>query len=276
MANPKTYHRPPTLSAALELAGHPDTLALAGGAATFGTFDVPYATVIDLQAVPELRQIESQGDGWHIGAACSLQQVVELPGLPDALRQSLTRAVPLNLRNGTTVGESLLQPARFPDWITVLLAHDVAVHHWTQPEDEALYAITEALLEPAACDLRQGIIGSVTIPALEAGEALGTAVVARTPADAPIVSAAVFVRLDAVGRVETVFPAVYGATAAPFAIVSLPLLGQPFEMDTIQHAVQQMTGLNPISDSLGSAGYRAEMVRVLVRRALLDCREQLN
>lgn len=275
MTNPKQYYRPAALAAALELVGQPGTLALAGGAATFGTFDLPYETIVDLQDIPELHRLEAAGDGWFIGAACTLEQVAAVPGLPDALRRSLSRAVPLNVRNGATVGESLLQSTRFPDWITALLAHDVAVHLWVPSGDESLFAITDALLQGAEYDLHQGIIGGITIPPLEAGEALGTAVVARTPADAPLVSAAVFIRLDENGRIETAFPALYGATAAPFAVVSLPLTGQPLDEPAIQHAVEQLTGLNPISDSTASAEYRAEMAHVLLRRALLDCRDQL-
>ncbi|MBI5671348.1 MAG: FAD binding domain-containing protein [Chloroflexi bacterium] len=272
MANPKHYYRPTTLAEALELAQQPDTVALAGGNVVLGRLDVPFETLVDLQAIPELNQVQQEANGWYdIGAACSLQQVAGLPGLPEVMRRSLTRAIPLNQRNGTSVGESLVQPARFPEWVAALVAHDIAIHQLLPNGDTVTFAASDAIPQPSNRDLWQGIITGISIPPLEASDSLGAAYVARTPADQPIVCAAVFLRLDGSGCVETVFPALSGVSESPVTTVMLPLNGQSLTEAAISRAVDSVSGLTPVSDHNGSAEYRVAMARVLLHRALLEC-----
>lgn len=277
MANPKNYYRPTTLAEALELAQQPDTLALAGGSVLLGSLDVPFETFVDLQAIPELNQVRQESNGWYdIGAARSLQQVADLSGLPDVMRRSLTRAIPLNQRNGTSLGESLMQPACFPEWAAALVAHDIAIHQLLPNGETATFAASDAIPQPSNRDLRQGIITGISIPPLEASDALGAAYVARTPADQPIVCAAVFLRLDQSGCVETVFTALSGASDSPVTTVTLALTGQSLTEASIAQALEDINGIQPVGDDLGSAEYRSAMARVMLRRALLECLARLS
>lgn len=280
MATPKVYHRPTTLAEALQLAVQPGSAALAGGAAAFNRLDAAMDIFIDLQAVPELNRIERQEGGWLVGGACRLEQIVELAGLPETLRRALVRAVPVNLRNGISAAESLLRPAYFGEWVTALAALDAGVWRALPGGQTETFSITETALVEGGGGRRlaEGIITGLFIPALKAGEALEAAFVARTPADAPIVSAAAFVQVDGRGSVETAFVALHGVSAAPALNIHLPVLqGQTLDEPSIAAAARlAVEGISPMSDYRGSADYRAAMASVLARRALEACRESLS
>lgn len=279
MATPKVYHRPTTLAEALQLAVQPGSAALAGGAATFNRLDAAMDIFIDLQAVSELNRIERHEGGWLVGGACRLEQIVELAGLPETLRCALTRAVPVNLRNGTSAAESLLRPAYFGEWVAALAALDAGVRRALPGGQTETFSITEtALVEGGSRNLADGILTGLFIPALKASEALEAAFVARTPADVPIVSAAAFVRVDGRGSVETAFVALHGVSAAPALNIHLPVLqGRTLDESSIAAAARLAAeGLTPVSDYRGSAAYRAAMASVLARRALEACRESLS
>jgi aerobic carbon-monoxide dehydrogenase medium subunit len=282
MANPKFYDRPKTLEEAIKLAAHSD-IALAGGALTFGRLDLPYTRVVDLQDVAELKHIERHEDSIVIGAAVMLQEVVNSPDIPDALKRSLTRAVPLNIRDGASVGESLMAPNPPHEWLAALAALNAQVEHtrpwqtmkltgpqfWEQPVEEF---VKVAQIEPF-----QGLISRIRLDALHPGEALGSAFVARTPADEPIVNAAAFVRVSD-NRVSDVYTTLCGACFEPVIKLELSnLLGRPLDEANIASVVKTVAPrLNPVADFRGSVEYRREMARVCVQRALLDCLEQLK
>src|SRR5690606_29851065 len=101
-------------------------IALAGGALLFNHNDLTYQTVVDLQAIPELRQISAEPNGITLGAAASLQTVVEAEAVPAFLKRALVRAIPLNIRNGTSVGESLMAHHPPREWLAALVACDAA------------------------------------------------------------------------------------------------------------------------------------------------------
>lgn len=276
MANPTTYHRPKTLAEALELAAQPGAIPLAGGGLALGSLDLPYETIIDVQDVPEMTRIDRHENGATFGAAVSLETVLEWADLPDAFRRALTRAIPLNLRDNISIGESLRlwQTPILREWITALLAHDAGIET-VGAESESVWGNMIELL--AADQLEQAFITALNLPLLREGHALGAATVARTPADAPIVNAAAFIYVDG-RRVESEFVFVGGASEPPIMQVSLEtLVGNPLDEANIASAVKAVAPqVDPVDDYLGSAEYRREMARVVVQRALLECLGQLG
>jgi carbon-monoxide dehydrogenase medium subunit len=278
MTTPKAYHRPTTLNEALSLLTNADAIAVAGGALLFGRQTLPYEEVIDLQGVAELRQITPDANGVTLGAAVPLQTLVDSEAIPTLLKTALTRALPLNLRNGATVGESLLlvQPPR--EWLAALVAYDAAVTR-ALPSGEHLTDSLISLMDGSSDHAsRNGIITGVFLPTLHQREAVGAAFVARTPADEAIVNAAAFVQLDASGRVDSAFAAICGASAEPVISIYLDTLaGNPLDEANIASAVKAIAPrVNPVGDYLGSADYRREMARVTVQRALLDARAAVS
>ena len=278
MSNPKTYRRPTTLEEALALAAEPNAIAVAGGALLFGRQDLPFETVVDLQSVPALRQIATEANGVSLGAAVTLQELVDSDLITPFLKQSLTRALPLNLRNGASVGESLMleQPPR--EWLAALVAYDVGVTRLLPTGESVTDGIASLIDGSAEHALREGIITALFVPALHPREAVGAAFVARTPADEPIVNAAVFVQLDTAGAVDSAFAAICGASVEPVVSLYLyTLAGNPLDEANIASAVKAITPrVEPVGDYLGSADYRREMARVTAQRALHDCLASLT
>ncbi|PJF22223.1 MAG: hypothetical protein CUN56_07075 [Phototrophicales bacterium] len=260
----KQYIRPLKLAEALELAKQPATIVIAGGAMAFRGFDLPYETMVDLQAIPELNHIETYDTTLEFGGACSLQRVLDTPDLPQTLKQALRRTIPRNIRNNTSIGESLQVDDPPREWLAGLAALDAGVRFG---EDEVVHPLIE-LLENNA--LKQGVIRAVFIPKIEPGEALSASYVARTPADEPIVNVAAFVRVDNTNIVETAFAAFCGVSTQVVTVIHLENLeGHLFNQDAIAQTIKPIpTLLNPPNDYKGSSDYRREMATVCLRRAL--------
>ncbi|MCC6612975.1 MAG: FAD binding domain-containing protein [Anaerolineae bacterium] len=278
MANPHTYLRPTTFEELLDFIRQPGSLVLAGGAVTLGALDVPYKTIIDLQGIPELHEVEIVAEGYRIGCAVTLSEVVTLPGMHPRLREAITRAIPLNIRNNLSVMESMMYPALplVAEWLAALAALDAGTHWLTPQGERRSFRMSELLMHEEAggglpgallqLDLRQPAPGN---------QALGTAHVARTPADEPLVNAAAYVVVDDDARVEVCRVAVGGVDYLGVVLVDLPsLIGQPFDQPNIASAVKHVAlQIDPVDDWRASADYRREMARVCVQRALLACIE---
>lgn len=277
-SKPTNYYRPATRDEALALVGEPDAIAVAGGALLFGRLELPYTTVIDLQDVPELNEIAADEHGVTIGAAVRLQDVVESDDVPAFLKRSLTRALPLNIRNGASVGESLMldQPPR--EWLAALVAHDAGVLRLLPDGQPAADGIASLMDGSSPHPLRTGLLTGIFIPSLGPREAHGAAYVSRTPADEAIVNAAVHVQLNEAGLVDAAFAALCGASAQPVISLYLDTLtGNALNEANIHRAADSVPArVEPVSDFLGSAEYRCEMARVTVKRALLEAASALG
>jgi CO/xanthine dehydrogenase FAD-binding subunit len=277
MHNPKHYYRPKTLDEAIKLANQPGTLAIAGGALVFGTLELAYEAIVDLQDVAELKKIELRGDSVSVGGAATLQQVIESPLVPDVLKRSVTRTIPLNNRNGTSVAESVIVSDPPREWFAALVAWDVGVEQILPNGQQVIDGLASLLKGTTDQTLRSGIISRLDIPILGEREAVGTAFVARTPSDMPIVNAAVYVMLDDDSKIEKAFAGLGGVSTLVASISLEPLYFQSLSDTAIADtATWLMTQVEPVGDYLGSADYRREMTRVTVQRALNECREQLG
>jgi len=278
MANPQTYLRPTTYEELLDFIRQPGSLVLAGGAVTLGTLDIPFETVIDLQGIPELHNVETVAEGFRIGCALTLSEVAALPGLHPALQEALTRALPLNIRNNLSVMESMMYPALplLGEWLAALAALDAGTH-WLTPQGERLaFKMTELLLhEEAGSGLPGALLQLDLHQPVPGNQALGTAHVGRTPADEPLVNAATYVVVDDDAQVELCRVAIGGIDYMGTVMVDLPsLIGQPFDAPNIASAVKHVAlQIDPVDDWRASADYRREMARVCVQRALLGCIE---
>ncbi|MBE2271685.1 MAG: FAD binding domain-containing protein [Anaerolinea sp.] len=277
MATPSKYHRPTTLDEAFDLSLEAGSVIIAGGALTLDQLDIAAQTVIDVQAVPELNRLDVDEEGATIGAAVKLEQLLTWDHLPEVFRRALTRALPLNQRNNISILESLHQRSHplLREWLAAITAHDIGVQWRT--EDQQDWTPISSLFSHAE-EFDKLFLLAVDIPAVPERQALGSAFVARTPADAPIVNAAVYVYLNDDNEVESMFGALCGASAEPVIAFTLDsLIGNPLNAANIASAVKSVAAtVEPVGDYLGSIEYRREMARVCVERALTECSEQLN
>jgi len=245
-----TYHRPQTLDEALTLLAQPNTLPLGGGTLLSRSTPDP-VSVVDLQAlglntiVRKGNPSTSSGQALELGATVTLQQLLESEHCPEALKTAIKLEAPLNLRNSATLAGTLVAGDGRSPFAAALLALDakITVHG---PSSTVL-GIGEFLpLRP------QGLITAITLPAQTK---FAFEYVSRTPADKPIVSAAL--ALWPSGRARLV---IGGFGKSP----SLAMDGT--ESAGVDSAARN--ACHEAADDFASADYRMDVAATLAKRCL--------
>ena len=244
------YHRPKTLEEALKLLARPDARPLGGGTVLNRSSPESFA-VVDLQALG-LDRIHKSGGKLEVGATAALQALLESPHAPAALKAAIRLEAPLNLRNmGTVAGALVACDGRSP-FATAMLALDAKLEIRSAKLDSRITNIGDYL------PLRETgiLITALTIPL---NAELSFESVARTPADTPIVCAALAKWPSGRARL-----ALGGWGNAP----ALAMDGNdPAGMEAAARNAAQGSG-----DDWASAEYRSEMAVVLARRCLQEQR----
>lgn len=177
------YHRPQTLAEAIALLqrAQPQTRPLGGGTALDFKSDRSLA-VVDLQSLG-LDAIERQGNLLQVGATVTLQELLEFPDLQPALGDAIRHQATYHLRHQATVGGSLVSADGRSPFGVAMLALDAQLT--LMPGERVLsYGDFLALRE-------ENVSGSlITRIQLNLRVELVYEAVARTPADLPIVCAA--------------------------------------------------------------------------------------
>ncbi len=249
------YHRPETLEQALRLLSRetPLTLPMAGGTVVNRPSKQDFA-VVDLQAL-DLNKIERRGEVLHLGAITTLQSFLDWletageevrlrTALQDALRHEATH----NLRQmGSIAGTLVAADGRSP-FTTAMLALDAELTLLPEEERIALGDLLPLRVER----LRRCLITRVSLPL---HPRLAYRYVARTPADRPIVCAALAEWPS--GRVRL---ALGGFGEAPLMAFDGP------SADGLAFAAQ--SAYSEAEDEWASAEYRCHVAGVLTQRCL--------
>ncbi len=245
------YHRPRTLEEALQRLAQPNTLPLGGGTKINSpAFKDRDFAVVDLQALEDLKRISRSGYTLDIGAAATLQALLESADAPTALQQAIRQEASLNIRNAATVAGTLVSADGRSPFATAMLALDAKIT--VISEQSSVISLAEYwALRPA------GLISLVSIPL---NVKLAYEQVARTPQDAPIVCAALSQWKG--GRTRL---ALGGHGAHP----RLAMDGT--EADGLEAAAQN--AFHEANDPWASAEYRMEVAAVLAKRCLESVRE---
>lgn len=244
------YNRPEKMKEALALLARPTprTVPMGGGSVLNAPSDEQVA-VVDLQALG-LDQIEAKGSTLSLGAAATLQALLETQGIQPALAKAIQHEASFNLRQTATIAGTLVAGDGRSAFATAMLALDAQLS--LQPGDENL-PLGEVL--PLRGDQLKGkLITAVSIPL---NVSLCYEYVARTPADLPIVCAAV-ARWGS-GRTRIVL--------GGWGKASMMVVDGKDEND-VTPAIENAT-LNA-GDEWASAEYRTDVARTLVRRCLAD------
>lgn len=239
-----TYHRPQTLDEALTLLTQPNTVPLGGGTLLSHRTADPVA-VVDLQRLG-LDALQVSGNELQIGATCTLQSLLEDGNCPTALKRALKLEAPLNIRNtATTAGTLVASDGRSP-FTAMLLAMDAKIEINVDRQSKIINCGEFLITRPG------GLITSIIIP-LNVKSAFEY--VAKTPADKPIICAALTQWNS--GRARLTLGG-YGKS---------PLLAMDgTEADGIQEAARN--AYHEAQDEWASAEYRMDVAAVLARRAL--------
>lgn len=174
------YFRPQNIEEALRLLGQPDTLALGGGT-WLNQPHVEKFAVVDLQDLG-LNNIRKVGNDFAIDACVTLQQLLESPDCPKALKQAIRLDSGMNIRSAATVAGSLVTSDGRSAFATVMLAMDAKITMTSMDTGTSCPYGDFLSLRP------RNLITSISLP-LNVRTAFET--VARTPLDKPIVCAAV-------------------------------------------------------------------------------------
>ena len=242
------YWRPKEMDDALRLLARPQpkTIPLGGGTTlSHGVKD--NIAVVDLQDLP-LRHITRQGNPLHVGSAVTLQALLESPETGQALSDVLRREVTLNLRNMATVAGTLVTASGRSVLAAALLALDVRLVF--APENREV-TLGDWLPQRQTMQF-SGLITEVILPLQPA---LRFEIVARSPADQPIVCVAVGTWPSGRTRV-----ALGGFGAAPVLAMDGP------EKGGAEAAVEN--ACSQASDAYASGEYRSQVARTLVSRLL--------
>ena len=240
-----TYHRPKTLDEALTLLTQPNRIPLGGGTLlSRSTSDS--VEVVDLQAL-SLDSVTRSGNNLEIGATVTLQQLLESVHCPEALKAALKLEAPLNIRNTATVAGTLVACDGRSTYATALLALDAKLDIRPPAGESQVSTIGEFLpLRP------RGLITSIILPL---NARLAFEYVARTPADNPIVCAALAQWNS--GRTRLALGG-YGKT---------PLLAMDgTEAEGAETAARN--AFHEAGDEYASADYRMDTAATLARRCL--------
>lgn len=177
------YHRPQTLDEALTLLTQPDTLPLGGGTLlSKPTTDSVQA--VDLQLLG-LDALTKSGSSLELGATLTLQTLLESEHCPEALKSALKLEAPLNIRNAATVAGTLVACDGRSTFASILLAMDAKVVVTSRQKGEETINLGDFL--PLREQIRGKLITKVVLPA---NIKLAFDYVSKTPADKPLVCAA--------------------------------------------------------------------------------------
>lgn len=259
---PFAYRRPESLDEAVAaLAADPGAKVLAGGQSLVPLLSMRLAapsTLVDINALPGLADIEVSADGVRVGALARHAEVLaheDVRRVQPLLPLALAHVAHATIRNrGTTVG-SLVHAdaaAEMPVVLT-LLGGTLDV---TGPSGGRTIPAAELYVGPLETSLAHDEIAtSASFPALAPGAKVAFQEIARRHGDYALVGAAALVDGESV-RV--------GYVSVSDVPVVVDLSGVP-AAEAGDVALEQ---LEPADDIHATAAYRSQLVRVLTRRVI--------
>lgn len=257
----KQYVRAQSLDEACDLCQKRSNLVL-GGMLWLKMEDRTVNAVIDLSDLG-LDTIEPAEGGWRIGAMASLRALELHPGLAaltgGAMAESVRHIVGVQFRNLATVGGSIYGRFGFSDVLTLFLALGAVVHLHKGGD----VPLAEYVNRPYERD----ILTHVFLP----NQTGRTAYLAQrnVSTDFPVLTCAVALRPEGVR-------CAIGARPMKAALLTdeAGLLSAGITPESAAAFAEFAAGRTAFGSNLrGSAEYRREICKVLVRRALLACKE---
>jgi len=276
---------PESLPEAVEAIGRLDGEArlIAGGTALVAMIRLGLVKpdrLISLHRVPGLNRIRVDGDALELGAMATHADIEGSrtvrdgwPLLADAVHRVATPAI----RTSGTIGGNLAYAEAASDPAPALLCLNAEVKI-VGPEGERSMPVArffrgfyDAALEPGE------MVSAVRVRPAPAGARGGyVKFTSRSAEDKPLVGVAALVVLDAAGRCVEARIGLGGAAPTPIRAerAERALRGEALTDAAARAAAEAAAGeADPLSDLMGSANYRREMIGVWVRRLLLALRD---
>ena len=282
----RVFHRPSSVATALRLF---ETERRAGGRGKFvagGTDlvvqgDRSLRYVVDLTRLP-LSYVKRRGRGWAVGATTTMADLEHHAGLrgfaSGIVAEAAGTAGSPQIRNMGTVGGNLANASPACDLAPPLLALDASVvvagprGRRTVPLDRFFRGVNRT-------SLGDGLLVEVVLaaPPVPRGGRAGWSFqkLGRLQSDIAVVNAAAGVVVGADGRCTWARIALGAVAPTPLRArrAEALLVGRALDAAAIEAAAQRAAEeARPVTDVRATADYRREMCRVLVARALGECR----
>ncbi len=283
----EAFHRPATIAEALRLAKRGGSKArFVGGATDLVRLLDPSTTILVDTSNLKLAYIKRRGAGWAIGAGTSLGDIARSPEIRDLGNGILAQAVmatgSVQVRNMATLGGKLLPYSTASDLALALLALDARVTIASLKESQTITAEWFLGSFRRAVSMRHLLLTEVYIPPpFRSGSAAAWSFqrLAQFDSGPSIVNVAVGLCLDKQGRCRRARLAVGGVFVDVTRLqpVEAVMEGERFDQEFVEVAAEDLRKhILPRSDMRATAGYRAEMAQVLLRRALLECAARMG
>jgi aerobic carbon-monoxide dehydrogenase medium subunit len=282
---PFALAEPESLAEAVELLARrdDDVRIVAGGTALVPTMRLGLVTpdrLVSLHRIAGLSEIRVEGGALEIGAMTSLAALARHDALRSGwplLAQAAGRVATPAIRSTATLGGNLCYAEAASDPAPALLCLDAAARvagplgERVVPIGEFFTGFYETVVAPGQ------ILTGVRVPAMPPGARSGyVKFCPRSAEDKPLVGVAAVLELDAARRVGTIRIGLAGAAPTPMRARQAEAMAAGHELTdrAILGAAEAAAGeAEPLSDLMGSAGYRRAMIRVWVRRLLTALRD---
>jgi len=280
------YERPETIDAAVALlAGGPSrTRVLAGGTDLLVQLRagmIEPEVVVDIKAIPGMREIQAEDGGFRIGAAVAGAELSEHPDVK-ALWPGVVEAVDLigstQIQGRCSMVGNLCNASPAADSIPAMISADAAVRV-VGPSGTHEIPVEKMVTGPGQTVLADGeIVTSVFLPARPArsGDAY-LRFIPRTEMDIAVVGAGVSVTLDESGTCMAARVALGAVAATPLLVpdAAAALIGTKID-DQAQASLGSAASAvcRPIDDKRGTIEYRTKVAGVLAKRAAVIARDR--
>jgi carbon-monoxide dehydrogenase medium subunit len=236
--------------------------------------------LISLHRLPALARVRLDGDTLELGAMARLADVHTAgivrqgwPLLAEAVRRVATPAI----RSSGTIGGNLCYAEAASDPAPALMCLEAQVRVAGSASERAIPVVDffrgfyEAALEPGE------VVTAIHVPPAPAGARSGyVKFTSRSAEDRSLVGVAALVAPDSAGRWVDARIGLGGVAPTPIrARRAEAVLRGEAPSDAALHAAAEAAAreAEPLSDLMGSADYRREMIRVWVRRLLTTLRD---
>ena len=281
------YERPETIAEAIVAMRATDARALAGG-----TDLVPQlregrrraARIVDVKHVPEMTAITVLPDGSvSIGAAASATAISRYAAIAagyPAVAESAQLIGGVQVQNRASLGGNICNAAPSADGVPALICHG-AQALIAGPEGTREMPVEAIFAGPGRTTLARGeLLLTIRLPPADRSAAGAyRRFTPRREMDIAVVGAGAWLRLGADGTIAEVRVALASVAPTPIRAPTTEkkLVGERPSGELFEEAGRLAAqDARPISDTRGSAGYRATLVAVLVARTLADCGRRLG
>lgn len=270
------FARPDRLSDALSLLGDGDWDVLSGGTDFYpGLSDRPVTRpVLDISALPQLREITETESAWRIGALATWSDVIaaKLPPAFDALKLSACEIGSVQIQNRATLAGNICNASPAADGVPPLLVLD-AVVELASTRGTRDVPLAKFIQGNRVTDLqRDELMVGLRLPKQStAGCSTFLKLGARKYLVISITMAAVRLACDEEGTITDAAVSVGACSAVARRLPELEaaLMGQAMSDDLAGlPSPVHFAHLSPISDVRASAEYRQSAAITLVRRTL--------